>query len=126
MFRFKIQSVPAQEIPELLENGDDIIWQGSGTVISKTVQDNQDGSETITSVIKPLLVEVRKSSTPLEAPIFKDTIKHKSWSQKVRDLLYRLHIERGGSESTFESYYAQKMQDYCDKIVERIEEAKGV
>lgn len=123
--KFKIQAVPAQELSEELPNGKDVIFQGTGSVESQITKDNHDGTSTVVSVIKPIMVEVKLSDSPIKAPIFKSTIKDRSWSQKVRDRLYILHSKVGGKAEEFEAFYAQKMEKYCDFVDQKIDEADG-
>lgn len=115
MYRFKL-TIPAQEIPHELKNGDDVIFQGSGCVESQVIKDLHDGSMQITSIVKPILVELKPSTIGITAPpVFKGEIKKKSMSQKVRDKLYVLWQKQGGKED-FETYYTQRMENYLEKV----------
>lgn len=126
MFKFKL-TIPAQEIPEELKIGDRIIYQGNGEIESQVIRTNHDGTQNITSVVTPILTEVKRTDVGYQAPtLFKGEIKHKSMSQRVRDLLYRLHIERGGKEADFEAFYNERMTDYCENIQDKIDEEKGL
>lgn len=125
MYKFKL-TIPAQEIPAELKNGTEVVLQGSAAVESQVVKDSHSDEPDITSVLKAIWIEVRPSDSPIQAPIFKGEIKHKSMSQRVRDLLYRLHIERGGKEADFEAFYNERMTDYCEKIQDKIDQEKGL
>jgi hypothetical protein len=118
MYRFKL-NIPAQEIAKELKNGQDVVYQGSGSVESQIIKDQHNGEYTITSIIKPYLVEIRPSNERLEAPVFKGEVKHKSLSQKVRDKLWILH-QKLGLKADFETFYEEKMTKYLDFLDQKL------
>lgn len=125
-YKFKLQGTSPQELAAELPVGKDIVFQGQGAVVSQTHKDNHDQTKTIISNIKVLTMDVRPSEYgAVEAPVFKDALKQKSWSKKVRDRLYILHQKMGGTAASFEAFYAQKMEKYCTFIEEKIDEADG-
>jgi hypothetical protein len=125
-YKFKLQGTSPQELAAELPVSQDVIFQGQGSVISQTLKDNHDQTKTIISNIKVITMEVRPSEYgAIEAPVFKDVVKQKSWSKKVRDRLYILHTKLGGTDDTFEAFYAQKMEKYCDFVDTKIDEADG-
>ena len=60
--RVKILTI-TQDISETLKQGQDIIFQGSASVIEARFRDNQDQTTNVTYIAKPILIDVRPSET---------------------------------------------------------------
>lgn len=123
-YSFKIQNIK-QECPSELFLGDKVVFQGEAYVTGQVKKDlHQNEDVQTTSIIEPVLVEVKTVHYDLEPfPVFKGELKKSSQSKKIRDRLYILWTERG-SKGSFEDYYQEWTDDRLEDIDELIEEEK--
>lgn len=99
--------------------GDEVVFQGSGSVVNENRKDNQYGTQKVVYKVQPKLLEVRKSveGQVVDQPSVKTSSSGKrSHSQRLRDSIYRLW-ESNGMMGEFDDYYSKVM----DKIITSVQ-----
>ena len=103
MDSFCIKLQGKAEVAKPLEIGHNIHTTLEGSIVSETIEDNDDGTKTHIYKFKPVIVEVlTQKGERLRA---KDT---RSRSQQLRSLLFRVWRERN-EPITFDEFYDQEL-----------------
>jgi len=112
-----------QFVSESLNYNDDILFQGKGQVVQIVGNNNQDNTQNLIYIVKPELVEIKKSNLELPIPktITNDLkIKEKSPSQMLRQKAYRIAQEIGGNEEELYLGAIEAGSEYLDQLKESI------
>lgn len=112
--RVKILTI-SQEISETLKQGQDLVFQGSCTVIEARFRDQQDGNTNVVYIAKPVLVDIRPSETNISI-VDDKKLKEKSRSQALRQKCYIVAQETGENE---EDLY-NKCMDVADNKLDQL------
>jgi len=110
-----------QFVSESLNYNDDILFQGKGQVVQIVGNNNQDNTQNLIYIVKPELVEIKKSNLELPIPktITNDLkIKEKSPSQMLRQKAYRIAQEIGGNEEELYLGAIEAGSEYLDQLKE--------
>lgn len=113
--RVKILTI-TQDISETLKQGQDIIFQGSASVIEARFRDNQDQTTNVTYIAKPILIDVRPSETNISI-VDDKKLKDRSRSKAFKQKCYIVAQEIGEDEN--------KLYDICmDAADEKLDQLR--
>jgi hypothetical protein len=118
--RVKILTI-TQDISETLKQGQDIIFQGSASVIEARFRDNQDQTTNATYIAKPILIDVRPSETNISI-VDDKKLKEKSRSQALRQKCFVIAQEIG--ENADDLY--ERIMDFANDELDRIQDEKKI
>jgi len=116
--RVKIQVI-TQDINEVLKQGQDLIFQGSASIIEARFKDNQDGTTNATYIAKPVLVDIRPSETNISI-VDDKKLKEKSRSQALRQKAFIIGQEIG--ENGDDLY--ERIMDLANDELDRIQDER--
>ena len=98
------------ELPEALNIGHNFKVELSGSIVSETIEDNEDGTKSHYFKFKPILVEaIKPTGERLKA---KDT---RSRSQQLRALIFKIW-RSGNYNETFDEFYDRTLLDIMQKL----------
>lgn len=118
--RVKILTI-SQEIRETLKQGQDLIFQGSCSVIEARFRDQQDGTTNVTYIAKPILVDIRPSETNISI-VDDKKIKEKSRSLALRHKCLAIAQEIG--EDGDKLY--EEVIDYANDKLDQIKDERMI
>lgn len=120
-------TIPKFEVERPLELGEDVVFQGTGTVVNRSERDMHNGTIDVTTTIKPQVIEVKKAEKGIIAPHPLTTTgvpSGKSLSQQYRDKLYIYYRQKfkDSDPQLFELYYQRVMEERLERLEDKIDE----
>jgi hypothetical protein len=120
IIKARLRSI-TQEIEKLLEQGQQVIFQGRAFVVRKIESDNQDGTVNTTFELKPEIIDFRALDTKGNVTeTVQSFVKEVSRSQKLRRRCFMISQELGVSEQALYNSAMDEANYYLDRKTDEL------